>query len=54
MTDKIHNLINKLNENRKLGSNIKSCVGFDGYIDEILRVVKSRESFSDYTPFKTI
>ena len=52
MTIMIDNLIKTLLE--KKDHDLKSCIGFDGYIDEILRVVKSRENPSDYLLFQTI
>jgi hypothetical protein len=33
---------------------LKACIGFDGYIDEILRVVKSKKAFDNYELFETI
>jgi hypothetical protein len=34
--------------------NYKAFVGFDGFIDQMIRVVKSRESEQSYTPYDTI
>lgn len=50
----IRNLVAKLMQNKEYLRNINSCIGFDGYIDEIIRVVKSRDSFSDYEVYSTI
>lgn len=35
-------------------SNYKAFVGFDGFIDQMIRVVKSRESEQSFTPYDTI
>lgn len=50
----IKSLVTKLKQNKEYLRHINSCIGFDGYVDEIIRVVKSRDSLSDYEVFSTI
>ena len=48
------NLIRKLDERHAVLSKKRICVGFDGYIDKLYRVVSSRSDSNKFSLFKTI
>ena len=54
MTDNLRSIIEQLKLKRNQTANISVTVGFDGFIDEITRIVKSRENMHIYSMFKTI
>ncbi|TCL59794.1 sugar/nucleoside kinase (ribokinase family) [Hydrogenispora ethanolica] len=54
MSTTIDRLIAALTERQGISSSLNACIGFDGYIDEILRVVKSKKAVDDYELFATI
>jgi hypothetical protein len=47
-------LIARLQQSAAKINQLKSFVGFDGYIDQIIRIVKSRSSLTDYAVFQKI
>lgn len=51
---KIDELIAILFEKQKDIGNLKAFIGFDGYIDEISRVVRTRNTLDDFELFQTI
>ena len=55
MNQALRDLAFKLIEAAKeRGNSFNSLVGFDGFIDEIFRVIKRRRSTSEYELFQTI
>jgi sugar/nucleoside kinase (ribokinase family) len=52
LTDKIKKLADVL-LTKKI-EHLAACIGFDGFIDEIFRVVRTRENFSESLTFQTI
>lgn len=47
-------ITNILSEKFKVIDNLKCCIGFDGFIDEIFRLVKCRNSTVEYSLFEKI
>ena len=54
MITTIDRLVTALTERQGICDSLKACIGFDGYIDEILRVVRSKKAVADYELFATI
>lgn len=54
MSMKMNEMINILMEKEEILQRVQCCVGFDGFIDEVFRVVRTRRSSTEYTPFETI
>ncbi|HBE76501.1 MAG TPA: hypothetical protein DDW65_01775 [Firmicutes bacterium] len=54
MINLINRLIDDLTKRREMSQELNACIGFDGYVDEILRVVKSKTGLHNYTLFETI
>lgn len=52
--DKIIELQENLNNKKEMFSDLKCCIGFDGFVDSIIRVVQKRKNIDEYSPFKTI
>ncbi len=50
----IDRLIDDLTKHQNISGVLNACVGFDGYVDEILRVVKSKRGLHDYELFETM
>ncbi|MBU3191028.1 PfkB family carbohydrate kinase [Clostridium bowmanii] len=54
MDDNIIKLNKNLANKKKKISDLKCCIGFDGFVDSIIRVVQKRKNANEYSPFKTI
>lgn len=47
-------LLLQLKQKTEKVSELKCLIGFDGYVDQIIRIVKSRNSLTEYSLFQTI
>jgi sugar/nucleoside kinase (ribokinase family) len=54
MMNLINRLIDDLTKHQEKSGMLNVCIGFDGYVDEIMRVVKSKKGLHDYELFDTI
>ena len=54
MNESIDGLVARLRASRSRLAELKCLVGFDGYVDEIVRVVKNRPCLDECTYFDTI
>jgi sugar/nucleoside kinase (ribokinase family) len=54
MTDGMGGLIGRLSGENERNGAFRCLVGFDGYVDRIVRIVKSSSSFDDHVFFRTI